>query len=636
MSTKDRLRIRVAKLSFCEGAASDQAVLTRIATPAVTNVADTRLGQPKSFPSGAESIVAVIWNCWAWLMAITSITWAVYAQNRIVGFECLLVIISTIVALHKPTAAATLLRQFDSILARVAKRRVSAVLIVGLVALAGRAALLPRFPIPSPRVHDEFSYLLAGETFASGRLTNPTHPLWRHFETFHIDQTPTYMSMYPPAQGLALALGTVVAGNPVAGVLLGAAAMCAAICWALQGWLPPRWAFFGGLLIAVRIGMLSYFANSYWGGAVPAIGGALVIGALPRVKRFYRFRDAAVMAFGLALLANSRPYEGLLAATPIVVAVAIWLFRSDPPARQILMRRVALPISLIGVATAAAMLYYNARVFGSPLLMPYQVNRATYAVAPVFLWQPVATTPHYNHKEMQDFYLGFELNEFKAASSIGGRVEQTMWDVITFWDMYVGAAFTIPLIWMATTLRDRSNRILWIVSAVLLVFTVVGIFFRPHYAAPGMAVFIILLIQSLRRLSVWRWRNRKAGLFISRMVLPISAIVLGVVVCFPAEMAKQSPDFRWYYFRQNETARDRAIRYLQQQPGLHLVIVRYGLTHRSFDEWVFNSANIDRSKIVWARDMGAEENARLLRYFAGRSAWLAEPDKNGRISPYER
>src|SRR5258708_2437829 len=139
-------------------------------------------------------------------------------------------------------------------LGRLARRRGLSVIAIGVLALAGRAALARFLPIREPLVTDEFSYLLAAETFASGRITNPPHPMWKHFESIHILQQPTYMSMYQPAQGLVLAAGMRPAGPPPGGGCGSTAPTCAPICWVLQGWLPPLRALLGGLLVGLRLG----------------------------------------------------------------------------------------------------------------------------------------------------------------------------------------------------------------------------------------------------------------------------------------------------------------------------------------------------------------------------------------------
>src|ERR1700728_2381868 len=164
----------------------------------------------------------------------------------------------------RPNLGASVFRPVAQFVRRVASHRVGTWLGLGLLVLLVRASLLPLWPIPKPVIYDELSYLLQADTFAHGRLTNPTHKLWPFFEAAYVLQHPTYASKYPPAQSLAMAAGQVEFGNPWFGVWLSCGAMMAALVWAMQAWLPPRWALLGGVL-ALPVAIVSYWMNSYWG-----------------------------------------------------------------------------------------------------------------------------------------------------------------------------------------------------------------------------------------------------------------------------------------------------------------------------------------------------------------------------------
>src|SRR5271154_7296384 len=232
------------------------------------------------------------------------------------------------------------------------RHAVFASIFVGMIALGLRLLLLTVIPPPRPAIPDEFSYLLAADTFSHGRLTNPTHPMWIHFETFHELSHPTYASMYPPGQGLALALGQIFHA-PWSALWISMAVLCGLITWALWGWLEPPWAIAGGLLAALQL-TGSYWTETYWGGTVAAIGGALVVGALARLLRRASAAPALVFGLGLAILANTRPFEGLvlgaLSAVILLVHLILLIRRGRQNFSQ-LVRSIGAPLASILVPT---------------------------------------------------------------------------------------------------------------------------------------------------------------------------------------------------------------------------------------------------------------------------------------------
>ena len=544
-----------------------------------------------------------------------------YLLSAVILATCLLLVVM------KPATGGKLFRKIASVFSAAARNKSRTIVGLFFAVVALRVALLPLLPLPLPGIHDEFSHLLLGDTLAHGRLTNPTHPMWRSFETFHENWIPTYASMYPPAQGVALALGQLL-GHPWLGVLLSNAAMCAAILWMLQGWLPPKWALLGALLAAVKLSFASYWMNSYWGGAVAAMGGALVLGALPRIKHRARHRDALVLGLGIAILANSRPYEGLLFSSPVAAWLLWWLIkdRASRIPRALRLRHVLMPLLLVLACTVASMAYYNWRVTSHPLLFPYTLNLRTYVTGPIFLWQDARPALHYNNQVFDDFYNGWERKDYQRSWAGARAVSLVKWKrfrLVFFWP---ATLLLLPM--LACLFHDRRVRLLLITLLVSIPGLFIIVWSNPHYAAPLTCVIFALLAQALRHLSKWKISGRPIG-----AALCIGIALLLVVQVAGELHARKCDELTWACT--GDSSRFEILRQLQAQPGKHLILVRYEPDHNIHDEWVFNGAEIDSAKVLWARELNAAQNAALVRYFHDRTIWLVDPDiDNTDLQPY--
>jgi hypothetical protein len=510
---------------------------------------------------------------------------------------------------------------------RFAAERKVAILFVALFTIGLRASLLKVAPIPAPHVHDEFSYLLAADTFAHGRLANPPHPMRVFFETFHVNQWPAYMSKYPPGQGFVLAIGEIL-GEPWIGVLLSVAAMYAAMLWMIEGWMPRRWALLGTLLAFAQFGVWNAWTNSYWGGAVPAIGGALMIGALPRIFRAWHWRDAVLLGCGVAILANSRPFEGAVLCAPVVAVLVWWIFSVRRPTWRVVISRVISPIALVLVCTGAFMAYYNWRGTGHALLMPYALNDRAYMTAPTFVWQHANPRIEYDNPQFEDFYNGWTYEHWEARHFDGSwaSAKHIFHDTARIYpgmfvrgELLVVAVIVLPWLW-----RNRRGRFLLAVCAAGFLALCATVWLQDltlHYAAPFIGATFATVTLAVRYLHAWRFRGRRMGIFLTRAlvaaVLALSAIDAAAAI---RQYASDQQDYRASF-------RVPVIEKLEGIPGQHLVIVRYGADHDVGLEWVYNRADIDRAKIVWAREIPGVNMRPLLDYFKGREAWLVEPDE---------
>ena len=512
-------------------------------------------------------------------------------------------------------------------------------LILVLVWTVWRLAFLLHTGLPQPGIHDEFSYLLGADTFAHGRLANPLHPLAGFFESAQELVRPTYASKYPPGQAMFLALGQVVLGAPFYGVLIGNALMLFTFCTMLFAWVPPRWALAVTVLFGLVLSPGMYWTSSYWGGSAAASGGALVLLAIGVCRKRQTPLAGAVFAIGVLLLFWTRPYEGGVSTLMMLVVFARELWQN----RRVGVVMAALPILAVGVAWSC---YDNYAVTGNPFLLPHLLHQRQYDVEPIFWFQPPRPQPTYSHPRLAAMHgiNGQEANHEKTwtgwqlyAHRLIGPLGVLRWDL--------GSAIVLmllaPLAWSDPVFRKMA-----LVAGVFLLAVGAETFHFEHYTAPVWAALALMIAIWAQR--AWDLRLRKfhvgAVLVLFALVPPVmlanaSIAVLSPMLRRPLTLlvgdTLNSPNL-YEWSRQRSALIDR----LSALDRPQLMIVRYPSPDwRVGEEWVYNSADIDGQRVIFAHDLGGEKDRALLDYYPDRAAQLLTFDPvsgKAEVQPYPR
>ncbi len=496
---------------------------------------------------------------------------------------------------------------------------------VGLIAF-GLAVLVSQFIDPVLQCHDEFSYLLSGETLLEGRFSNPTPDGWQGLQSLHVLMYPSYASKYPIGTGLIVAVGLLIFGNPLSGSWLSAATFSIACTWMLNGALSKRWSLAGGLLIACHPTLQVTWSQSLLQGYLVATGCALLTGGVLRLRRWVTLSASLFSGSGVALLALTRPFEGLV-CTVLCTSALWWLWSGKPLSERFAMGLRSARVAMLPVGLALLLIaLQNQAVTGKWWKMPYQMYESQYGVAPLFV---------FNSPRMENAVPRADLSEtvlkFHADSSLHwyqGRAGWNGWrlgcsellrQMLALGFPFVGLMLLPALRWS----KYRVPQALVAVIAVQIAASGCVCWVFSHYAAPLVPWLLLLSLIAVRAALRHNQRRKLLALSIGGCLIAIEIASLSV----GSYQVARSTDSEWARQRQ------RIVQRLTDEEGKHLVLVRYSPEHNVHHEWVYNGANPQSSKIIWARDEREDWTQTMLEHYGrDRNIWLLDADRQVLVS----
>ncbi len=402
----------------------------------------------------------------------------------------------------------------------------------------------------------------------------------------------------------------------------------ASLCWMLQAYLPAEWALLGGLLAIVRISWFSYFGNGYWGGSVAMLGGCLLLGAAARLARRPKPGYGLLMALGLILLANSRPFEGALLSLPVCFYTLCVLLRKRTALRAIL---PGLALLLVGTVLTG---YYCHRVTGR-FTFPWIAHWQQWGMAPPFLFGKPHTSVHYQFPEQLIYNRDGDMFPYTSSRTKADFFAEVAAKSIYQWLFFIFPALTLPLIGVIPTWRARKSRVLIYALTFACLGYIWETWLQAHYFAVCTGILYLILLNGLRWMRVL---GRASVVWLKLMRGTLASIAIMAAVRLMVVPTEGFPTWGTWMNLDGQTPAWQDIHHIMEaKPGGQLVIVRYRPDHLWENDWINNGYDIPTQHVIWARDTEpGESNLPLLCAFKDRQVWLLIPPEKGFRPPPDR
>jgi hypothetical protein len=471
--------------------------------------------------------------------------------------------------------------------------------------------------VPIPKVHDESSYLLQADIFASGRWTAPSPPVPDFFEQPHVQVVPAVASKYPPGHALLLSIGALVRFPPLVPLLL--TGIAAAMLFALATRLTNPWIALLTWTIWITAPIVLRFQPSYFSELTTTV---LVLGSWWGLLTWRETRSTRwllLMALAIGWGAITRPLTMLAFAIPIGVVVV----------RDVVRLRLWRDFGLafvVGVAVLSMLPLWNARTTGDWKLSPIELYRRDYLPFDKIGFTPDTSAPRRSVspvlKTTYDYFLVARKQQRWA----------TLPQIVT--ERVVNLTTGPRGLRQPSSMFDGP-------TLPLLLFALLGLFFMTpplRFAAlSGLVLFVVHLsyahwapwtiyylemtplIAAITAVGIWR--------ALERITVSDGSAKVGAVFVFVVLAAFAVPVVgTWRRDHRARSALDRQFaRELQELPRRSILFVRYSPRLKQHMAVVLNYADLDAAPVWVVHDLGAR-NEELKRKAPGRQTFEFDED----------